>query len=125
MEIHKIDTWTTMSRPTLVASGSANHWIGDGCKNPERKKKFFSPIFLLNESSSVLSFRGRDFYAEDREDRCYDYSNIFAEFFCEKSAFLTRNKAKFGKKLTITLVFEKNVIFFAENCDHNIDPLTA
>jgi hypothetical protein len=47
----------------------------------------------------------------------------------KKLAFLTQNKAKFGKKLIITLVFEKNANFFAENlsknaenCDHNIDP---
>jgi hypothetical protein len=31
-------------------------------------------------------------------------------------AFLTQNKAKLCKNLIITLVFEKNVIFFAENC---------
>jgi hypothetical protein len=30
-------------------------------------------------------------------------------------AFLTQNKAKFLKKLIITLVFEKNANFFAEN----------
>jgi hypothetical protein len=30
-------------------------------------------------------------------------------------AFLTQNKAKLCKKLIITLVFEKNAIFFAEN----------
>jgi hypothetical protein len=33
----------------------------------------------------------------------------------EKLAFLTRNKAKLCKKLIITLVFEKNANFFAEN----------
>jgi hypothetical protein len=44
-------------------------------------------------------------------------------------AFLTQYKAKFCKKLIITLVFKKNANFFrqklakiAENCDHNIDP---
>jgi hypothetical protein len=31
-------------------------------------------------------------------------------------AFLTQNKAKLCKNLIITLVFEKNVNFFAENC---------
>jgi hypothetical protein len=31
-------------------------------------------------------------------------------------AFLTRNKGKLCKILIITLVFEKNAIFFAENC---------
>jgi hypothetical protein len=31
-------------------------------------------------------------------------------------AFLTQNKAKFGKMLIITLVFEKNANFFAQNC---------
>jgi hypothetical protein len=35
---------------------------------------------------------------------------------------LTRNKAKLFKSLIITLVLRKNAIFFAENCDHNIDP---
>jgi hypothetical protein len=33
-----------------------------------------------------------------------------------KLAFLTKNKAKLCKILTITLVCEKNAIFFAENC---------
>jgi hypothetical protein len=31
-------------------------------------------------------------------------------------AFLTQNKAKLRKILIITLVFEKNANFFAENC---------
>jgi hypothetical protein len=31
-------------------------------------------------------------------------------------AFLTQNKAKLCKNFIITLVFEKNAIFFAENC---------
>jgi hypothetical protein len=46
----------------------------------------------------------------------------------KKLAFLTQNKAKMCKILIITLVFEKNAIFFrrklakiAENCDHDID----
>jgi hypothetical protein len=33
----------------------------------------------------------------------------------KKLAFLTKNKAKFSKKLIITLVFKKNAKFFAEN----------
>jgi hypothetical protein len=33
-----------------------------------------------------------------------------------KLAFLTQNKAEFCKILIITLVFEKNANFFAENC---------
>jgi hypothetical protein len=43
-------------------------------------------------------------------------------------AFLTRNKAKLSKKLSITLVLRKTPFFrrklpkIAENCDHNIDP---
>jgi hypothetical protein len=56
-------------------------------------------------------------------DRCYDFLNIFAEFFGEKNRrFFTQNEAKSCKIVIITLVFEKNAIFFAENCDHNIDP---
>jgi hypothetical protein len=31
-------------------------------------------------------------------------------------AFLTQNKAKFGKKFIITLVLDKNAKFLAENC---------
>jgi hypothetical protein len=49
-------------------------------------------------------------------DRCYDFLNIFAEKFGEKMAFLTQNKAKLCKNMIITLVFEKNANFFAENC---------
>jgi hypothetical protein len=37
-------------------------------------------------------------------------------------AFMTQNRAKLLRGLIITLVFEKNGNFFAENCDHNIDP---
>jgi hypothetical protein len=33
----------------------------------------------------------------------------------KKSAFLTQNKAKLYKNFIITLVFEKNANFFAEN----------
>jgi hypothetical protein len=47
----------------------------------------------------------------------------------KKLAFLTQNKAELCKKMIITLVFEKNALFFrqilskiAENCDHNIGP---
>jgi hypothetical protein len=42
---------------------------------------------------------------------------IFAEKFCEKiGVFLIQNKAKIRKtKLIITLVFEKDANFFAEN----------
>jgi hypothetical protein len=38
------------------------------------------------------------------------------EKFGEKMAFLTQNKGKLSKNLIITLVFEENVNFFAENC---------
>jgi hypothetical protein len=34
----------------------------------------------------------------------------------KKLAFLTQNKAKLCKILIIALFFEKNAIFFAENC---------
>jgi hypothetical protein len=49
-------------------------------------------------------------------DRCYDFKNIFAEKkIAKKFAFLTKNKAKLCKFLIITLDFEKNANFFAEN----------
>jgi hypothetical protein len=44
------------------------------------------------------------------------FKNIFSEKFSKKLAFLTQNKAKLCKILIITLVFEKNAKFFAENC---------
>jgi hypothetical protein len=44
------------------------------------------------------------------------FKNIFAESSAKKLAFLTENKANFFFKLMITLVFEKNANFFAENC---------
>jgi hypothetical protein len=56
-------------------------------------------------------------------DRCYDFLNIFAKKIGEKiDVFDKKNKAKLFQNLVITLVFEKNAIFFAVNCDHNIDP---
>jgi hypothetical protein len=38
------------------------------------------------------------------------------KYSAKKLAFLTRDKAKICKILIITLVFEKNANFFAENC---------
>jgi hypothetical protein len=60
-------------------------------------------------------------------DRCYDFKNIFAEKIAKKLQ-KNQNKAKLFKCLNITLDFEKNASFFAENWqnrlnfDHNIDP---
>jgi hypothetical protein len=53
-----------------------------------------------------------------------------AKIFAKKLAFLTQNKAKLCKLLIITLVFEKDANFLAENGGkskkiviiHNIDP---
>jgi hypothetical protein len=52
----------------------------------------------------------------DSRDRCYDFLNIFAKKSAKKLASLTQNKAKLCENLIITLVFEKNANFFAENC---------
>jgi hypothetical protein len=52
-------------------------------------------------------------------DRCYNFSNIFAQKFSKKLAFLTQNKASFWKKLILTLVFKKNANFFAENWEES------
>jgi hypothetical protein len=48
-------------------------------------------------------------------DLCYDFLNIFAKKISTKLAFLSKNKAKICKIVIITLVFEKNANFFAEN----------
>jgi hypothetical protein len=44
-------------------------------------------------------------------DLCNDFKNTFAK----KFASLTRNKGKLRQNFIITLVFEKNAIFSAEN----------
>jgi hypothetical protein len=44
------------------------------------------------------------------------FKNIFDKKFSEKIGVLTQNKAKLCTNLIITLVFEKNANFFAENC---------
>jgi hypothetical protein len=49
-------------------------------------------------------------------DRCYNFKNILPKNSAKKLAFFTQNKAKLCKILIITLVFEKNANFFAENC---------
>jgi hypothetical protein len=49
-------------------------------------------------------------------DRCYDFLNIFAKKISEKLGFLTPKKAKLCKILIVTLIFEKNANFLAENC---------
>jgi hypothetical protein len=53
----------------------------------------------------------------------------FFEKFGKKYLLFAQTTASFSKNVIITLVFEKNAIFFAENwqkmaenCDHNIDP---
>jgi hypothetical protein len=43
----------------------------------------------------------------------------------KKKAFFAQTTASYCKNLIITLFFEKNANFFAENCDHNIDPRTG
>jgi hypothetical protein len=48
-------------------------------------------------------------------DRCYDFKNIFTKKIAKNWRLLTQNKAKSCKILIITLVFEKNANFFAEN----------
>jgi hypothetical protein len=49
--------------------------------------------------------------------RCYDFLNIFVENFLAKNRhFLLETKVNYAKiRYVITLVFEKNANFFAEN----------
>jgi hypothetical protein len=46
----------------------------------------------------------------------YGFLKYFRKKMAKKFAFLTQNKAKLCINLIITLVFEKNAISFAENC---------
>jgi hypothetical protein len=50
------------------------------------------------------------------QGRCYDFLNIFAEKIGEKTGVFVSNKAKLFKNVIISLVFEKNANFCAENC---------
>jgi hypothetical protein len=53
---------------------------------------------------------GRPLEKVQNWDRCCDFKNIFANF-CQKMAFLTRNKGKLRQFFIIPLAFEKNAIF--------------
>jgi hypothetical protein len=68
---------------------------------------------------SFCSPRGRKRRASPASGRswdpCCDFLNIYAKKFSKKLAFLTQKKARICKILIITLVFEKNSIFFAKN----------
>jgi hypothetical protein len=55
-------------------------------------------------------------------DRCYQFVNIFANTIVKNGIFDQKQSQFLQKKLIITLVFEKNAIFFAEICDNNNDP---
>jgi hypothetical protein len=51
------------------------------------------------------------------------FFNIFSEKFSEKIGICTQSNAKLCKILIITLVFEKNAYFVAENCQKLPRPL--
>jgi hypothetical protein len=71
------------------------------CK-PLRHRQFWNAMFQIYATSW---------------DRCYDFLNILDEKFSENiGVFLLKLLLVFAKKLIITLVFEKNANFFAENC---------
>jgi hypothetical protein len=57
-----------------------------------------------------LLFRGRSVTREE------EFLNIFAKKCCGNLPFFTKNNAKLCKHLIITLVFEENADFVAENC---------
>jgi hypothetical protein len=50
-------------------------------------------------------------------DRCFDFENILAK---KLAVFLLKSKLNYAKIWTyVTLVFEENAIFFAENCQNS------
>jgi hypothetical protein len=62
-------------------------------------------------------------------DRCFDFLNIFAEVFGEKTAFFAQTTAIFCKKIDHNIGFWGKLQFFRqklakieENFDHYIDP---
>jgi hypothetical protein len=77
------------------------------CLNGQHTRKHIRTL----RSSRQLSKEKETFCTNLRNtwDRCNDFFKKYAGFF-------TQNKAKLCKKLIITLVFEKNSNFFAENC---------
>jgi hypothetical protein len=48
-------------------------------------------------------------------DRCYGFQNVFAEKYGKNIGFFAQTTVTFCKNLIVTLVFEKNANFFAEN----------
>jgi hypothetical protein len=67
------------------------------------------PRFILDFHSACSDFRAT-------WDQYYDFLNIFAEKFSENiGVFLLKLLLVFAKIVIITLVFEKNANFFAEN----------
>jgi hypothetical protein len=53
------------------------------------------------------------------------FSILSSKKSAKKLSFLTQNKAKLSKILSITLVFEKNSNLFAENCQKSQKIITS
>jgi hypothetical protein len=96
-------------------------------KEPKFSGYFYSTCINFDENG--FDYNKGDFFTNS--SGTYDFFKYFLRKFQRKKlAFLTHYKAKFWKFLSITLVFEKNAIFFAENWQKsqkiviicNIDP---
>jgi hypothetical protein len=77
--------------------------------------------FTAGDRGFVLIYGSGHLVTDDMIFKKY----IFSQKMAKKLAFSTQNKAKLCQILIITMVFEKNDIFSAENCrkfDHNIVP---
>jgi hypothetical protein len=98
------------------------------CQRKRKEKKLFLSFFVIKISSTDIHRRRRK-YSDQKPGTDVMILKNFSQFFwAKKLAFLTQNKGKLCKKLIITLVFEKTLIFsrklskIAQNRGHNIDP---
>jgi hypothetical protein len=79
---------------------------------PSRTRVSPSPIWGRFDASVSTVIDGRNL----TRDRCYDFENIFAEKFSEKSAFFVQTaNCYFCKICIMTMDFENNAKIFAEN----------
>jgi hypothetical protein len=82
----------------------------------------FWGCFLLRKSEAFNSTKFLDglhlgdFFAKASGTDVMIFKIFLPNFLAKKLAFLTQNKANLYKMFIITVVFEKNANFFAENC---------
>jgi hypothetical protein len=102
--------WTPLAKPNQRRSGGGrqdSNLSGAAPKHPAVVLQDQSPAWSAEYGTTILC---RSPGTDVMILIIFSPKNL-----AKKLPFLTQNKAKFWKKLIITLVFKKNAIFFAEN----------